>query len=355
MKKICIPFADDFNLITKNKLQHQKLQDDIQEKITSMGLTLKPKKCRAMSISSGHPVTASFTLRDHSDINNPTKIVLKDMTHDPHKFLGLTLTFDNTAKDHLDVLTDILVKKLENLDSSLVRGEYKLSVYERYLLPSIRYHLSIHTIHQTHLEKLDMIAQKYLKKWLGVPTRACTNLSVFHPYLLSIKPVSQVYLQGHVGNYINSTMKADTDVKIAIESSIFHESQWTRKSSTVVKCKDIMEKLSETEHVPTMDNCPNVACSPLAEVPKLKKAASAVIAETYLDYWNEVAKDLIMQGNFLRLGSHTNIAFRKVSLVGLPEWPPTLWPHQTIFSDGGREWTMPVNCARVPSAHYSTF
>ena len=146
-----------------------------------------------------------------------------------------------------------------------------------------------------------MTAQKYLKKWLGVPTRGCTNLSIFHPYLLSIKPVSQIYLQGHVGNYINSTMKADPDVKLAIESSIYRESQWTRKSSTVVKCKDIMEKLAETEHVPTVDNCPNVVCSTMAEVPKLKKAASAAIADSYLDYWNDVAKDLIMQGDFLRL------------------------------------------------------
>ena len=64
MKKICIPFADDFNLITKNKVQHQKLQDDIQKKIQSMGLTLKPKKCRAMSISSGRPVQPTFTLTD---------------------------------------------------------------------------------------------------------------------------------------------------------------------------------------------------------------------------------------------------------------------------------------------------
>ena len=250
-----------------------------------------------MSISSGRPVAANFTLTDLDG----NKIVLKDMTDDPHKFLGLTLTLENTAKDHHEVLSDILTTKLENLDSSLVRGEYKLAVYERYLLPSMRYHLSIHTIHQTHLEKLDMIAQKYLKKWLGVPTRGCTNLSIFHPYLLSIKPVSQIYLQGHVGNYINSTTKADPDVKLAIESSIYRESQWTRKSSTVVKCKDIMEKLAETEHVPTVDNCPNVVCSTMAEVPKLKKAASAAIADSYLDYWNDVAKDLIMQGDFLRL------------------------------------------------------
>ena len=96
-------------------------------------------------------------------------------------------------------------------------------------------------------------------------------------------------------------MKADPDVKLAIESSIYRESQWLRKSSTVVKCKEILEKLSETEHIPTVDNCPNVACSTVAEVPELKKAANAAIAENYLDYWNEVAKDLIVQGDFLRL------------------------------------------------------
>ena len=114
-------------------------------------------------------------------------------------------------------------------------------------------------------------------------------------------------------------MEADPDVKLAIESSIYRESQWTRKSSTVVKCKDIMEKLSETEHVPTADNCPNVACSIMAEVPKLKKAASAVIADSYLDYWNDVAKDLIMQGDFLRLAEEESLITWQSFKYSLPK------------------------------------
>ena len=140
-----------------------------------------------------------------------------------------------------------------------------------------------------------------MKKWLGVPSRGCTNLSIFHPYLLAIKPVSQIYLQGHVGNYINSTLKADPDVKLAIQSSIYREAQWTKNSSTVVKCKDIFEELALTEHIPTVDNCPNIACSTIVEVPKLKKAATELISKSYLDYWNEVAKSLVVQGDFLRL------------------------------------------------------
>ena len=84
MKKICIPFADDFNLITKNKIQHQKLQDDLQEKVQSMGLTLKPKKCRAMSISSGRPVQPNFTLVDYTDPANPSRVILKDLKADSY-------------------------------------------------------------------------------------------------------------------------------------------------------------------------------------------------------------------------------------------------------------------------------
>ena len=33
-KVITTPFEGDFEIITRNKLEHQKLQDDIQEKLT---------------------------------------------------------------------------------------------------------------------------------------------------------------------------------------------------------------------------------------------------------------------------------------------------------------------------------
>ena len=96
-------------------------------------------------------------------------------------------------------------------------------------------------------------------------------------------------------------LKADASVKLAIESSIYREKQWLKKSSTVVKCRELFEKLSETEHIPTVDNCPNVAMSTLIEVPKLKRAANKLIAEDYINYWNAVAKPLTVQGDFLRL------------------------------------------------------
>ena len=67
-----------------------------------------------------------------------------------------------------------------------VRGEYKVAIYSRYVLPSLRFHLSVHNVHQTHLDKLDHLAKTYLKKWLKFPTRGVTDLSIFHPYMLGI-------------------------------------------------------------------------------------------------------------------------------------------------------------------------
>ena len=50
---ITLPYADDFCLITLNQRTHQRLINSILEKTQSMNLTLKPSKCRSISISQG--------------------------------------------------------------------------------------------------------------------------------------------------------------------------------------------------------------------------------------------------------------------------------------------------------------
>ena len=125
-----------------------------------MGLILKPSKCRSLSITSGKPTNNTFTLRDP---NSDNLIHLKTLEDDPFKFLGSTITFRNTAAENYEILNNLLNKKLENLDQCLIRGEFKVAIYSRYLLPSLRFHMSVHNIHQTQLDKLDHLARKYLK------------------------------------------------------------------------------------------------------------------------------------------------------------------------------------------------
>ena len=156
---ISTPFADDFDLISNHVKKHQNLMLDIQRKAESMGLHFKPSKCRSLSIQGGKVTDVKFFLLD----GNSDKIYLNNMEDDPHKFLGSSITKNNSPTDHFTFLKDKLEFKLKNLDDTQVRGEYKMAVYNRYILPSLQFHFSVHNIHKTHLDILDHMARKFLK------------------------------------------------------------------------------------------------------------------------------------------------------------------------------------------------
>ena len=73
---ITTPFCDDFNLLTGHKLRHQSIQNDLQLKTTSMGLTFKPIKSRSLPVCAGKPTKVDFTLLDQPNLR---KIVIKTL------------------------------------------------------------------------------------------------------------------------------------------------------------------------------------------------------------------------------------------------------------------------------------
>ena len=81
----------------------------------------------------------------------------------------------------------------------------------------------MHNVHQTHLDQLDALARKHLKIWLKVPTRGVTDLGIFHPYLLGIKYPSQTYKEGHIGNFVNTTLVGDPVVREALRCQVERE------------------------------------------------------------------------------------------------------------------------------------
>ena len=77
---ITLPFADDFNLITTDKRRHQRLINELQQLTSSMGLKLKPPKCKSLSICAGKSTEVEF-----SSNGNELGSILRDPSH---KFLG---------------------------------------------------------------------------------------------------------------------------------------------------------------------------------------------------------------------------------------------------------------------------
>ena len=62
---------------------------------------------------------------------------------------------------------------------------------------------------------------------------------------MGLKTPSQLYLEVHAGNYMISKVKGDPKVNFAMDSQLSRESQWTGKSSTVIKCQEIYKKVSD--------------------------------------------------------------------------------------------------------------
>ena len=61
---ITLPYADDFCLITTNLKTHQNIMNEIESNINSMGMKLKPSKCRSFSIQSGSSANIPFYIGD---------------------------------------------------------------------------------------------------------------------------------------------------------------------------------------------------------------------------------------------------------------------------------------------------
>ena len=89
-----------------------------------------------------------------------------------------------------------------------------------------------------------MVAQRYLMRWLGLPSRGATSAGIFSPLLLAVNPVS-VYLEGHLGAYVNSNLVADADTREALRCGEEREGAWTKKSSTIIQCRDIFKEVQE--------------------------------------------------------------------------------------------------------------
>ena len=124
---ISTPFADDFNIISKNITMHQKLVTDVEKKIRTMGLVLKPRKCRALSIKSGKAEIINFHLTDEKG----DKVNISSVLVNPLKFLGAILAESNTPSARFELIHQKLKTKLENIDKSSVRGEYTLDMHCR--------------------------------------------------------------------------------------------------------------------------------------------------------------------------------------------------------------------------------
>ena len=293
---ITLPYADDFCLITTHQRTHQKLINTINTNIESMGMLLKPSKCRSFSISRGSSKVVDFYI-------GPNRV--PSIAEEEQKFLGRVIFYTGKSSETIAYLRDIFIERLDNIEKTLIRPEYKLWIYSRYFLPAIRFLLTVHDVTATDLSSLDRLTHKYLKKWAGLP-RCATN-AVFHLRNgLNIPSISSLYDEAHCLSHATTRMKGDPAVNYILDRKVERESEYTRKKSVTVRAEAVyQESLSFT----TIDGIPQGERWEKQGRQRIEEVKEAVKSQVRYDnekVWSDHVKTLVKQGHLLELAKCQN-------------------------------------------------
>lgn len=301
-KVITLPFADDFCLLTRNKKKHQRLQDEVNAKIRSMGLKLKPAKCRSYSICGGKPTNVPFS------INNEE---IHSIQNEEQKYLGRKIFFDGKDNSVYQYVRKMISTKLENLESTLVRGSFKVNIYKRYLKPSLRYFLTVYDLNKTHLQNIDTLCDGYVKKWCGLP-KCATNAMLHMQATLDIPTVAFTHLESKATAITNTRVKGDSLVNAALDSKLEREGSWSRKWSAACKAQKTFSQIEHDEDIE--GTVKQVVRKSKSKVKKLLREEEEHRLHTHV-------RSLVKQGSFLQLLQESESdATWKSYIFGLPAY-----------------------------------
>jgi hypothetical protein len=178
-----------------------------------MGLVLKPRKCKSLSIKAGCSAVIEFSLGDYA---------MASTKQDPYmKFLGGSITYDGKGVSNL--IYEKMKQGLENIKSCLVHDECKVSLYKEYFLPANCFILLIYDLTKTDLKNLDDLTHRYLKSWLG----------------MDVKSVSHPYKESQSLDIVRALVRGDNTVQPTVRAKVQREQEWTRKSAISVCVAEI--------------------------------------------------------------------------------------------------------------------
>jgi len=86
-------------------------------------------------------------------------------------------------------ITQEFERKLANLDTCSVHGEYTIWIYKQYLLPSFLSFFAVNPVTESTIKKLQVLALRKIKKWLNLP-RSFTASALYHPGAIDIPELS---------------------------------------------------------------------------------------------------------------------------------------------------------------------
>jgi len=199
-------------------------------------LTSNVERCRVVYIQyvyDGKKMlgNATFPLKEGSTRNISTN---------PTKFLGHTLchTQPATSKESGKRFMNSFLEKLSSLDASPIRGEYKLWILRRFLIPSFHFVLSVDVILESSIKKVQSQCTRKIKDWLGL-TRGVTNAVIHHPNVIDIPTIAEYHKKAKLTCL--SSILTSKDPMISEISELLLDQDFTRSQRIPSEVNQILD------------------------------------------------------------------------------------------------------------------
>ena len=287
----------------------------LHELTTSMGLKLKPRKCKSLSVKAGKSEDIPFYLGESQ---------ISSILHDKyHKFLGGFYTFDFSTASVADITQERVGDQLKNIDDLLVRDEFKARIYSEYYLGSLRFLFSVHDLNKSQISALEDLTHRYLKKWLGLP-RGASWVLVHDVHGMNVKSIDHLYKESRTLTLSNIRFFSDGRARHALDRKEEREGKWSTKFSSACYAKGLIEEV--VPPLPTQNNIstedqslddslssvssleaatppPTEPAQPAGELSRalLKRKIQAGVQDRVNDFWKEKVGHYVMQGDYLAL------------------------------------------------------
>jgi len=281
---ISLPFADDFSVSTSRFRTHQRILTSLLEKLKSVFLTLKPQKCVSLSICSGVFKPVEFSI-GQSKIPTANKVGLR--------ILGSHFSPLGKSSETVAVIMKKLVVALERVDSAKIRDEYRVRIANEYVIPAMRFILTVHDLPQTRVQELHTTYHRFIKKWSGLP-RAATGTVLYHDGVFGLRSVTQTYLEEHVLSYVRMRLTGDAKVNDVLDWKLLREQKRKIGGSTIVESDKILLQAEATE-ILREERVEEKQTS--AE--RVKICARKLVAKKFRGVYETHLKTLLVQGKFL--------------------------------------------------------
>jgi len=310
-------YADDLAIVTRSQGQLQRILDDLAPLLTWMRLSFNAKKCVGLVLHRGALVTPA----PHFYIGQTPFSTLTG--EESFKFLGVHIPASGGHALVFDKVVTAAREWWDAISNANISIPAKLWVF-RFSLTRLRWQLAIYDWPLSEVERLQSLANSFLRRWLHLP-QAANLYVVFSPRALHIPLITSVFKATQVSKH--RSLRDNRDPEVALLHANRHvdrRAKWFVEPAmtaidTFVAAEDFTTMMlgrANRGHAglgfrppftPFQDPLSRRASRFIAEEECAERLKEVLLLPTYKDLWSAIESDMVQDRHWQR------------ALLGLPD------------------------------------